>query len=133
MKQTRYTLSLALIAMLLVVGIGCAKKSNTNPPSQALPTNAINQVDADMNSTLQPIHAFVASIVAQNNAGTLTLTVSQKAQLNTLVNAVNLADSTYQTWHAAGAPASGQAQVQTAITNAQTAQTALNATIQGGK
>jgi hypothetical protein len=118
-----------LAAVLCLTAVGCAKKTTTATPP---PPGAINSTDATINEALQPIHAFVASMVSQSNAGTVTLTANQKALLNKLVTDVNAADTLYQAWHAAGG-AGSTTQINAAITTAQGDQTALNAAIQGGK
>jgi hypothetical protein len=127
MKKT-LTLTLALAMCLSVVA--CANKT-TNPPP-APPTGSLNSFDADTNTALQTIHAFVGSMVAQNNSGAITLTVNQKALLNQLVASVNSADVIYQAWHAAGGTGP-TAPVQTAVAKAQSDQNTLNAAITGGK
>lgn len=120
-----------IAAILLLLIAGCAKKTTTTTPP---PPGAVNAADAAIYQTLAPIHAFVNSLVAQNNAGQITLTATQKADLNMLVADVNAASVLYQAWHAAGAPSgTGQTAVQNAVSKAQTDQTALNAAIQGGK
>ena len=126
----KHKLTASILTLLLAISVGCAKRTSTSPP--APPTNSINTVDAKLNETLQPIHAFVKSLVEQNNAGTVTLTANQKALLNQLVTDVNVADALYQAWHNAGATGP-TTQVNAAITKAQTDQANLNAAIQGGK
>jgi len=122
------TLTLALAMCLSVVA--CANKTTTPPP--APPTGSLNSFDATTNQTLQAIHAFVGSMVAQNNSGAITLTATEKADLNQLVADVNAADLVYQAWHAAGGTGA-TAPVQTAVSKAQTSQATLNTAIAGGK
>ena len=122
-------ISLLIVTMLFTAG--CPKNGGTTIPTAA-PTGSLNTFDATTNETLQAIHAFVASMVAQNNSGAITLTISQKALLNQLVTDVNTADVIYQAWHNAGGTGA-TAPVSTAINKAQADQNALNTAIAGGK
>jgi Na+-translocating ferredoxin:NAD+ oxidoreductase RnfC subunit len=124
-------LAIVLVSLLLVAGVGCAKKTTTSTPT-APPTNSLNSTDATLFETLAPIHAFVASMQQQNQAGTITLTANDKVLLNQLIADVNAADLLYQAWHAAGATGA-TTQINAAITKAQTDQTTLNAAIQAGR
>lgn len=121
----------ALLLVPLLICVGCAKKTSTTTPAPP-PAGSLNTFDATTNETLQSIHAFVASMVAQNNAGTVTLTPTQKQLLNQLVTDVNNADVIYQAWHAAGGTGATTT-VQAALTKAQTDQTSLNSAISGGQ
>ena len=123
------TLTLALAICLSVVG--CAKKTTTSVPA-APPAGSLNTADATIDQTLEPIHAFVQSMVTQNNTGAIMLTAADKALLNQLVTDVNAADAVYLAWRTAGGTGS-TTQVNTAIAKAQADQTSLNASIQGGK
>jgi hypothetical protein len=127
--KLRKALVISVAIILLFAGIGCANKTTTPTPP---PPGALNQTDANINTTLQTLWAFTNSMVTQNNTGQVTLTTTQKADLNALVTDLNVVDALYQAWHAAGATGS-TTQITTAITKAQTDQTTLNAAIQGGK
>ena len=129
--MTKRSRSIATIVLLLLLTAGCAHNTSTSTPP-APPANSLNATDATINQTLQPIHAFVASMVQQNNAGTVTLTANQRSLLNQLVTDVNAADALYLAWRQAGATGS-TTQINSAITKAQGDQAALNAAIQGGK
>jgi hypothetical protein len=107
MKKTRYTLSLALIAMLLMVGIGCAN----NPKPQTLPTGATSAADANSYRVLNDAHAFLQSIRDSVTSGKLTLSATQKQAFNDLVLSSNAADALWQTCHAGGCSAAQQQQL----------------------
>jgi hypothetical protein len=120
------------VGLLISTGlILVACKANPSAPP-APPTGSLNSFDADTNTTLETLHAFVDSLVTQNNAGTVMLTATQKADLNQAVKYLNIADSTYQAWHAAGGTGA-TAPVTAAVTKAQNAKATLNTAIQGGK
>ena len=129
MKQI---LSITLALAMCLSFAACAKKTSTTTPAAPPPAGSLNTFDATTNETLQAIHAFVASMVAQNNSGAITLSVADKALLNQLVTDVNAADVVYQVWHAAGGTGTTTT-VTAAVTKAQTDQTTLNSSIAGGK
>jgi hypothetical protein len=88
-----------------------------------LPAMAVDQVDADANSILQPAHAFAARLTAAVQSTDpqvrIELTASQKSILIALNQALNVADPLEQAYHAQ--PTSNAAsQLQAAAANVYT-------------
>jgi len=81
-------------AIMAVGGIGgCAK--HVQAP---LPTNAINEVDAQLNAVLQAAHAAAVKYEADVQAGFVP-SPAFKQTMKVLVDALNIADPLYQTYH----------------------------------
>jgi hypothetical protein len=120
---------LAVVASLCIlpVMVGCAKQVNA-----PLPAMAVDQVDADANTILQPAHAFAArltaAVLSTDPQVHIELTASQKSVLMALNKALNIADPLEQAYHAQ--PTSTAAsQLQAATTKVSTAFTAAQAAI----
>jgi hypothetical protein len=82
------------------------------PVTAPLPSGAINNVDAQVNATLQAAHAAVVQYESDVTAGKHTPTAEEKSIVNKLVQALNVADPLFQQWHSALQvnPAAGQPQ-----------------------
>jgi hypothetical protein len=120
---------LAIVASLCIlpVMVGCAKQVNA-----PLPAMAVDQVDADVNSILQPAHAFAAALTKAVQSTDpqvhIELTAAQKSVLVALNKALNIADPLEQAYHAQ--PTSTAAtQLQTAAAQVSSAFTAAQAAI----
>jgi len=109
MTKTRNKLTLALIAMLLMVVIGCSN----NPKPQTLPTGATSAPDAKSYRVLADAQAFLGSISTSVQSGKLTLTATQKQSFNDITVAYNAAEALWQTCHAGGCTAAQQTQLGT--------------------
>ncbi|HVW78502.1 MAG TPA: hypothetical protein VHB45_12875 [Alloacidobacterium sp.] len=88
------TLSLFVLCAALSLSVaGCAHQVNA-----PLPKGAINSIDAQTNAVLQAGHAAAAQYEADVKAGFVP-SGTLKAAVAQLVNALNVADPLYQTWH----------------------------------
>lgn len=115
---------LTAVACLCLV-TGC---KTVNAP---LPALAVDQIDAEANTILQPAHAFAARLSAAVQSTDpqvhIELTSSQKSILVALNKALNIADPLEQAYHnqptsnAASQLQAATAKVQTAFSVAQTA------------
>jgi hypothetical protein len=120
---------LALVASLCILPVmaGCAKQVNA-----PLPALAVDQIDATVNSILQPAHAFAASLTKAVQSTDpqvhIELTASQKAILVALNQALNFADPLEQAYHKFPTSTSA-AQLQTAAGQVSTAFSAAQAAI----
>jgi hypothetical protein len=91
--MTRFKMLLGVALALSVAGC------KTTPAP--LPAGAINSVDAGLNENLQAAHAAVVQYEADVTAGKHTPDATEKAVVNKLIAALNVADPLYQSWHAA--------------------------------
>lgn len=98
MTKTRYKLTLALIAMLLMVSIGCSN----NPKPTTLPAGATSAADATSYRVLADAQAFLNSIQDSVKQGKLTLSPAQKTAYNDVTVSYNAAEATWQLCHAGG-------------------------------
>lgn len=116
-----------LAPLLLAVALtGCAKQVNA-----PLPALAVDQIDATVNSILQPAHAFAAdlsaAVLSTDPQVHIELTAAQKNILIQLNKALNVADPLEQAYHAlptsitATQLQNAAAQVSTAFSAAQVA------------
>jgi hypothetical protein len=89
-----------LFALLLACGLslgmlaGCAKQA-------PLPTGAYAPADASINEDLQAAHAALAKYSADVASGLHVPSAQEKVVINKLIDAVNIADPAYQSYHAA--------------------------------
>lgn len=122
----RAILALVVVLCFLPMMQGCAKQVNA-----PLPAMAVDQVDATVNSILQPAHAFAArlsaAVLSTDPQVHIELTPVQKSILVKLNQALNVADPLEQAYHAqptsisAAQLQTAAAQVSTAFSAAQTA------------
>lgn len=121
MKPAVLSLTLSLLML------GC-NATSTTPPA-ALAPGYSNAADQQLGQALAAVNAFVTQEKINYTQLTVAQQAPEKALLNALIDATNLADAAYAAYHA------GQqtiAQAQAALNTAQAAQTKL-ATQKGGK
>lgn len=115
-----------LLSCALVLGTSsCAKTTATTPPA-ALAPGALNTFDQIAYQTLAGAHAFVATA----SANAATLTAAQKSALNVMINAVNVAQVAYISYHNGNET---QAAVQVALNAVASAQTTYANSVVGTK
>lgn len=94
MKKILKLLSIATLGLAIGWMTGC--KASVAPP---LPPGAANQLDAQINEVLQAGHAAAVKYESDVTAG-FNPSAAFKATMTQLVNALNIADPLYQTYHA---------------------------------
>ncbi|MHB1952151.1 MAG: hypothetical protein ACYCOU_00260 [Sulfobacillus sp.] len=104
---------------------GC-KTATATTATQALAPGYANQQDMIFGESLSALHGFVGSLLSQETAGTFQPSATQKNAINALTLSVNAADASYMAYKQGTQTA---AQVQAAITTAQSQQSALQSTI----
>lgn len=124
----RVLLSLLLLPLLLLPLAGCPAASSTTPAA-ALAPGYLNSADQTLGESLAAVNAFVNQEKVNYAAETPAQQATEKPYLNGLITATNLANASYQAYHAGSQTL---AQAQAALTSAQTAQTTLT-TNQGVK
>jgi hypothetical protein len=89
-----------LIALVLPLALlaGCAHPGAVAP----LPAGAVDQTDAAANQALQTIHAFLAKVSADVQAGAIAPSPTQRAALDTANKALNAASLAEQAYHSSG-------------------------------
>ena len=117
-------LSVLFLAALSVTGCKTVTASAPLAPGYA------NPADQTMGQTLAAAHAFYQRIQKDSAAGKVSLSAQEKAALNGLGTAINVASALYLSYHNGQ---STQAQAQAAIDNVSTQQTAVQALIPGVK
>lgn len=122
MNKLRKALSVTLLVAIMPI-TGCVTASSTTPPA-ALAPGYLNSVDQTLGQSLAAFHAFALKATADYTSLTPAQQALEKAPLNAFVLAVNTADTLYLAYHQGTAT---QQQVQTAVTNASTAQAAYTA------
>jgi hypothetical protein len=128
-KATGTTAGIALVLVLtgMLTLTGCLHQVVTSTPAAALPAGAVDKVDADVNTILQPAHAFAADITAAvlstDPQVHIELTAAQKTVLAKLNQVLNIADPLEQAYHALPTAASA-AQLKSAAADVSTAFTA---------
>lgn len=118
--------ALALSAVLCVgssVMLGCPSATSTTPPA-ALAPGALNQFDQSTYQALAAAHAFATTAAANGSS----LSASQKAALNNLIQALNAADVLYAAYHSGAAT---QAAMQTQLNAVTTAQASYASAVTG--
>lgn len=123
-------LVLALALNLSIVGVTGCLKAAANTPAQALAPGYLNPTDQWMGETLDTAHGIVASLLQQATSGSFVPNATEKATINGLVEALNVADAAYRGYHAG---TTTEAQATQAVTLVQAQQTALQAQMSGGK
>ncbi len=124
----RYLPAVFCIGIALALGQGC--KTAIAP----LPANAINSVDAGINENLQAAHAFIVQYESDVASGKHAPTANEKAAVNKVIAALNVADPLYQSYHTALAsnPNTGEpAELAAAITAVTDNLSALIALVKG--
>jgi len=94
MKKIAVLLLGAIVSVGSITTVGCRKQL------APLPTNAINSVDAQLNSILQAGHAAAVQYQGDVKAG-FKPAPQFKAVMKTLIDALNIADPLYQSYHSA--------------------------------
>ena len=114
---------LLLSTTLLLLPMGCATATAPTPP---LVPGALNQFDQTSYASLLTAQASYNSLLASYKANP-TVLAPLKAPLDAAARAINLADTAWQAYHAAGAAATStqQAAVTTALAAAQTSLAAV--------
>ena len=82
-----------LVAFLLIPMAGCKPAP--------LPQGAYTAPDAQINEDLQAAHAALVQYAADVKSGAHVPTAQEKVVVNKLIDAVNIADPAYQSYHAA--------------------------------
>jgi hypothetical protein len=121
-QKTGVALLLLMLGGTLALSTGCHVNAALPPP----PPGAVNATDALANEILQPIAAFASALSKQVQAGTITLTGTQREALDALNAAVNTADAAEIAYHNSGGSTSA-----TALTAALTAVQQSFATLEG--
>lgn len=122
-------LVLAILLSAATITTGCKAASTTTPP-QALAPGYTNSADQMMGQTIVGAHAFYVTIQADIAAGRYTPSAAEKTALNGFAVALNAAQIVYIGYHAG---TSTQAQAQSAVNAVIAQQSALQATLTGGK
>lgn len=117
------------VAILLLLLSGC-KTANSKLPQTALAPGYTSQADEAMGETLVGAHAFYATIQADAASGKYQPSATEKTALDEFAVALNAAEILYIAYHAG---TTTQAQAQLAVNSLAARQTALQATITGGK
>lgn len=120
---------LILALIVPVMTVGCVKP-NTTTQSAALAPGYQNQADQVMGQTLVGAHAFYAQIQSDVANGKYAPSATEKTALNNFATALNTAQIVYLSYHAGQTT---QAQAQAAVNSVVTQQTALQASLTGGK
>ena len=110
---------LLIVLALLIPLTGCPS-STTNPA--ALAPGYLNAADQQMGQILAGARSFYVSIQQQSQAGTMTLSATEKQAFNTFGVTLNAAESVYLAYHNGTAT---QAQAQAAVNQVQQQQNAL--------
>lgn len=113
---TTCILSLALLGLP-----GCKTASSTTAP-QSLAPGYQSALDQTLGETLSALNGFATQESANYQTASADIQATEKAPLNAFILAVNLANASYVAYHSG---TQTQAQAQSAITNAQSAQTTL--------
>ena len=108
--------SLLLSCALVLGASSCAKNASTTTPPAALAPGALNTFDQIAYQTLVGAHAFVATA----SANAATLTTAQKSALNVMINAVNVAQVAYISYHNGNETQAAVQMALAAVANAQT-------------
>lgn len=116
-------LFLPLFLLLCFVPFGCAPATSTTPPA-ALAPGYLNSADQTLGESLAAVNAFVNQEKINYVAAALAQQATEKPYLNGLITATNLANASYQAYHAGTQTI---AQAQAALASAQTAQANLSA------
>lgn len=109
-----------LAAALLILPPTACNKTTTNPATLA--PGYLNTTDQTLGEALASLNGFVNQEKTNYASLSATQQATEKNYLNNLIAAVNEANAAYQAYHAG---TQTQAQAQTAVTTAQTAQQAL--------
>ena len=117
------------LSVVLMGPMGCVKATSTTPAA-ALAPGYQNQADQVMGQTLVAAHAFYATIQQDVASGKYTPSAAEKTTLNNFATVLNSAQIIYISYHAGAAT---QAQAQSAVNAVQAQQTAVQATLSGGK
>lgn len=88
-------LKIVLLLILAAGMFGCA----TKPASPTLP-GAINSFDQTSYQTLMDAQAAIAAVKMDVSSGKITLTAGQKSVLNQAISDYNVAEASWQTYHA---------------------------------
>ena len=112
-----------ILLALCLITVGCTATSTT--PPAALAPGYLNAADQTLGESLAAVNAFVSQEKINYAAETPALQAAEKTALNALIMATNVANASYTAYHVGSGTL---AQAQTALTKAQTAQTALAAT-----
>jgi hypothetical protein len=113
----------ALTLSLCLMPIGCTQQVTANTPPAALAPGYLNSQDQTMGQTLASIDSFLNQEKVNYNEKTAAQQAQEKAILNTFIQSVNVANALYTAYHQGSAT---EAAAQTAIANAQTAQTSYS-------
>ena len=128
-KQFTHDVLAMVVGGILVVGLanlnGC-KPATANTSPAALAPGYTNQQDMLFGESLAALHGFVGSLLQQETSGSFVPGATQKAAIAAWTLSVNAADASYLAYKQGTQTA---AQVQAAITTAQSQQSALQSTI----
>lgn len=127
---TKPLIVLAFAAVLLPLGIttmGCATATAPTPP---LAPGYSNPADQTMGQTLAAAHSFYEKVQKNAEAGTMILSAPEKAAMNDLATAINVAQTTYLAYHSGTVT---QAQAQATVDAMTAKQTAAETLIPGVK
>lgn len=119
MKRT----TLFLAAALLILPLGC-KPVQSNTPPAALAPGYLTPADQTLGASLAAVNGFVVQEKLNYSTLSTMLQLRERPYLNDMIGATDLANASYQAYHA-GSQTLGQAQA--ALTTAQNAETALAA------
>jgi hypothetical protein len=115
---------LILLPLLLLPLSGCVTATSTTPAA-ALAPGYLNSADQTLGESLAAVNAFVNQEKINYTAQTSAQQATEKPYLNGLITATNLANASYQAYHAGSQTL---AQAQTALASAQQAQATLTTT-----
>lgn len=113
---------LALTLCLCMAPILGCPSATTTTPTAALAPGYSSQVDQTLGQTLGALSAFVTNEKRNYNELSVERQAPEKPYLNTLIEAVNVANATYLAFHQG---TTTLAQAQTELLKAETAQSAL--------
>ena len=107
---------------------GCKPVGTTTSPA-ALAPGYLNTQDQNMGEALNTAHGVVGGLLQQATSGSFVPSAAEKASINGLVVALNLADAAYQGYHAGTV---SEASAATAVSTVQNQQQALQAQMAAG-
>ena len=91
----------ALLYVVVMVAVVLFPVVLTGCKPAPLPQGAYTAPDAQINEDLQAAHAALVQYAADVKSGAHAPTAQEKAIVNKLIDAVNIADPAYQQYHAA--------------------------------
>ncbi len=119
----------ALLAGALALAVTGCKPVGANTSPAALAPGYINAQDQNMGEALNTAHGVVGGLLNQATSGSFVPSAAEKASINGLVAALNVADAAYQGYHAGTVT---EASAATAVSTVESQQQSLQAQMAPG-